>query len=276
MLRSTLSRLRRGFTLIELLVVIAIIAILAAILFPVFQKVRENARRAACMSNEKQIGLGLTQYVQDSDELMPGVFLGVPAINGGTQNVIPLESQLQPFIKSIDVWACPDHLPPNNPGGEGDMFDGAFYKPNVRPRSYSYVGQVNTAEHGSSGADPNTGMGSWGNAGDNLSQIDSPSETLSLVEIIGLGGGSDYYGSPWGSLFTGCDTYKLAGRAPGADSVPGCDYSVGGGNNPSKGHDGKQCYIFADGHVKVLAQPIVRHNDFYMFKLHKPTQQFSP
>ena len=62
---------RPGFTLIELLVVIAIIAILAAILFPVFAKVRENARRAACQSNVRQIGMGWMQYVQDNDEAYP-------------------------------------------------------------------------------------------------------------------------------------------------------------------------------------------------------------
>ena len=62
---------QKGFTLIELLVVIAIIAILAAILFPVFQSVRENARRASCESNEKQLALGLTQYLQDNNEFFP-------------------------------------------------------------------------------------------------------------------------------------------------------------------------------------------------------------
>lgn len=276
MLRSASKQSRRGFTLIELLVVIAIIAILAAILFPVFQKVRENARRAACSSNENQIGLALVQYVQDSDELMPGVFLNDPAINGGQQNVIPLESELQPYTKSIDLWACPDHLAPFTPGSLGDMYDGAFYGgSNVRPRSYSYVGQINTAQNGGGGADSNTGMGSWGNAGDNLSQIDDPSDTISVVEIIKLFGGSDYYGSPWGSLFTGCDTYKLAGRPQGADSVPGCDYTFPS-HPASDGHDGKQNYVFADGHIKLLAQPLVRKNDFYLFKLKKPTQTFSP
>ena len=65
------DRKRDGFTLIELLVVIAIITILAAILFPVFSRARENARRASCLSNAKQMGLAMLQYAQDNDEKFP-------------------------------------------------------------------------------------------------------------------------------------------------------------------------------------------------------------
>jgi len=88
------SNRKTGFTLIELLVVIAIIAILAAILFPVFARARENARRASCMSNMKQIGLGVMQYLQDYDErYMPDHEEWVDAV--------------QPYIKSQQIFRCP-------------------------------------------------------------------------------------------------------------------------------------------------------------------------
>ncbi len=95
----------RGFTLIELLVVIAIIAILAAILFPVFQKVRENARRASCQSNLKQLGLAFVQYTQDYDEKYPGksdIFPTTTNYPNGWANLI------YPYVKSTGVYACPD------------------------------------------------------------------------------------------------------------------------------------------------------------------------
>ena len=96
-----------GFTLIELLVVIAIIAILAAILFPVFQKVRENARRAQALSNAKQLGLGITQYVQDADEKMP-----MGGQTGQLTDPNRYESEWQeaiyPFVKSEGVYHDPD------------------------------------------------------------------------------------------------------------------------------------------------------------------------
>lgn len=92
---------REAFTLIELLVVIAIISILAAILFPVFARARENARRSSCLSNLKQIGLGMMQYVQDYDEMYPNAYYTDGA---GTTF---WWSMLQPYVKSSQVFTCP-------------------------------------------------------------------------------------------------------------------------------------------------------------------------
>ncbi len=103
----TARRSRSGFTLIELLVVIAIIAILAAILFPVFQKVRENARRTSCASNEKQLGLAFTQYTQDADELFPPIREAPAGANASCWG-----QEIYPFVKATGVFTCPD-----NPNG---------------------------------------------------------------------------------------------------------------------------------------------------------------
>jgi prepilin-type N-terminal cleavage/methylation domain-containing protein/prepilin-type processing-associated H-X9-DG protein len=105
-----MQQTKRGFTLIELLVVIAIIAILAAILFPVFAKAREKARAISCLSNEKQIGLGLIQYCQDYDELLTKAWYGP---NGyGDSNPVAgtykWMDAIQPYVKNQQLFHCPD------------------------------------------------------------------------------------------------------------------------------------------------------------------------
>ncbi|HEY0073922.1 MAG TPA: DUF1559 domain-containing protein [Abditibacteriaceae bacterium] len=93
---------RRAFTLIELLVVIAIIAILAAILFPVFARARENARKSSCQNNIKQLGLGMKQYIQDYDDIFPpdGVATDAATVSGWAYTI-------QPYLKSEQALQCP-------------------------------------------------------------------------------------------------------------------------------------------------------------------------
>ena len=98
------STRKKGFTLIELLVVIAIIAILAAILFPVFARARENARRASCQSNLKQIGLGLLQYSQDYDEKMTPLYVGENTAASPVRDWVTI---VQPYMKSTQIFVCP-------------------------------------------------------------------------------------------------------------------------------------------------------------------------
>ncbi len=113
--QTRISPAKRAFTLIELLVVIAIIAILAAILFPVFGQAREKARQTSCLSNEKQVGLAILQYLQDHDDTY------MSADHDATEPYTWFEP-LQPYLKSRDVFRCPSldkddetALPPTSP-----------------------------------------------------------------------------------------------------------------------------------------------------------------
>ena len=109
MLKTKTSQVRPAFTLIELLVVIAIIAILAAILFPVFARARENARRSSCQSNLKQIGLGILQYTQDYDEQFPVGNIGTASPYVGRGWAV----QILPYTKNSQIMLCPsDSGPP--------------------------------------------------------------------------------------------------------------------------------------------------------------------
>ena len=137
-----------AFTLIELLVVIAIIAILAAILFPVFARARENARRSACMSNLKQIGLAAAQYTQDYDENILPIRSYSTCPGSGSCGYFAWSSDkiIQPYLKSRQVLVCPS---------------------NQKAVSYSYNFAM--------GGQPNT----------NLASIDFPAQTVAFADGVG-------------------------------------------------------------------------------------------
>ena len=109
-----MSGRRRGFTLIELLVVIAIIAILAAILFPVFARARAKAQQASCLSNIKQVSLAFLMYAQDYDGLLPvNMSWNLPGLvtwpNGSTSTYSLWYRDLYPYVKNVGVFNCPMH-----------------------------------------------------------------------------------------------------------------------------------------------------------------------
>src|SRR5687768_3903088 len=115
-------RKRTGFTLIELLVVIAIIAILAAILFPVFARAKEAAKKSSCLSNSKQIGMGIMMYIADSDDTYPQAYYyknNTATTNGGSAGgYVNWTVTVQPYVKNDRLFVCPSDpnkgLPPDN------------------------------------------------------------------------------------------------------------------------------------------------------------------
>ena len=266
-----------GFTLIELLVVIAIISILAAILFPVFAQAREKARETACLSNMKQIALGLIQYVDDYDGTMPGASMSVPVstLSNAGDSREPIDMQLMPYIKSNNVWTCPsDHgnrNPPTNTAAYS-WYD-VSYRSLALYRSYGYLAQI----YDSQGApDYNTGMSTYsgGNGrGYILSAFDAPSETIGLAENYAsvssaANNASSYVGAINGSTMTNCDIWKLPGRPVGTTPAPGCEGYAS--FVPGAGHFAGGIYVFADGHAKWLTWGTATHDDYYYFKRLKP------
>src|SRR5688572_271338 len=145
---------KRGFTLIEILVVIAIIAILAAIIFPVFAASREKARSTACLSNLRQLGNGYMLYVQDHDELFPlnaqaptrpGIraYYSPPnlvASRSTPQHVAWYSTQgpnaVYPYTRSYEIWACPSGAPADLNSGDPEMRN---LTPGVRPTEISVL-----------------------------------------------------------------------------------------------------------------------------------------
>ena len=166
---SATPRFTRGFTLIELLVVIAIIAILAAILFPVFAQAREKARQASCISNNKQVGLAILQYVQDYDEQFPSGRIG-PSNSAITFPVYPnlwagvgWAGEVYPYSKSAQVLKCPD---------DSTLFVAATATtPALSPVSYSYNANV-------------AGGVAYGGSA-SLASLNAPASTVMLSEVKG-------------------------------------------------------------------------------------------
>jgi len=155
---------RRGFTLIELLVVIAIIAILAAILFPVFARAREKARQTSCLSNVKQIGVALMMYTQDYDEVMPQYLIltgrslqtDLPDIGAGNDYTV-WQDRLYPYVKNWQMWVCPS---------------GGGYRNTPRAYQGSYAGNYNYV------------FSHWSDWTKSLSDFERPAETFAVLEGV--------------------------------------------------------------------------------------------
>ena len=184
------SKVRSAFTLIELLVVIAIIAILAAILFPVFARARENARRSSCSSNLKQISLGIIQYTQDYDEKMP------PRNNA----VTGWRVLTQPYLKSTQVFSCPSN--PNNSLNGAENGEAAL---GIK-RSY---GAPQLRRNDGSFPDGVTSDSAWRvDDGVSIASFNSPSQTLLVGESTGAFSDIPIVNTDWG----GPNNYVFSGH----------------------------------------------------------------
>jgi len=240
--------LSTGFTLIELLVVIAIIAILAAILFPVFAQAREKARATACLSNNKQIGLGFMQYAQDYDEMPPlaryvGLQSGVPS-RSWDQIVLPYIGQGDVRNGDQGIFRClSDSVDPMFPGRVKRSYalvgswDWQPVKPNNRndfhaAKMWSRDGNTNPANGPVRNGVPNVSLG----------EIPAPATTLMLVE--------SHCGQNLTQEGNWVTNFKPASGVRGQEAQNQRDEDPARNNNIVPPHSGGWNYGFADGHVK--------------------------
>jgi len=235
---------RRAFTLIELLVVIAIIAILAAILFPVFAQAREKARQASCVSNLKQAALGVLQYAQDYDETYP-----LAASWGTWAWDFTWAWTSQPYIKSYDVFACPNDSDRVGPGGPAGMSYGANA---LLDDSFRSVGAMRPG-------------GDWNHEDGTLARVNRPAETILLAERHnedvksyrgkvtnintngnGVRGTPPFTGQPWMDGWLG-PTAIPNGSRPATAAWP-----TGRNGTVTVKHQEMANFVFCDGHVKAM------------------------
>lgn len=165
--------MRRGFTLIELLVVIAIIAILAAILFPVFAKAREKARQSSCLSNVKQIMIATMSYAQDYDETLPIVYTD-PANDSFGVGDYSWRCAILPYAKNGQIFQCPSKK--NSTNAFSSYPDGTPIGTATGPQLAGYA--MTTVHWAVANADP---------SGMSLGSIEYPASMVFLAEIDGGG-----------------------------------------------------------------------------------------
>jgi prepilin-type N-terminal cleavage/methylation domain-containing protein/prepilin-type processing-associated H-X9-DG protein len=209
----------KGFTLIELLVVIAIIAILAAILFPVFAQARDKARSTQCLSNLKQVGLGFMQYVQDYDEnFSPSRFATDPNDNGARFN--PWTISIDPYVKNVQIFACPSDITSADLDATGWFWCPANLLTTVngvkRDRNDRSMAVIAGPEQGQP-VGPSPGGVMTTNWGANLASIERPAGTIMVMERYDVA--SVCY--PSSVHFHDCDDYlsNLNGSVSGTCSA---------------------------------------------------------